>query len=391
MANEIIINWIKEKIIQGYSVDQLRDSLLAKGHHPSDVETALKLAVQQTPSINQSSRNKGTEDNQTIANNPIWIFLILALIIGIVVLGISLYQQETIQTNTTSNLTLDSNSSLVKGQADSTNIDSGESETLETTSSLDSEKSNSNIICENFPNKLRACKPYVCEYVHPFTGELMNREIKGLTDGNCIQEEELPGNLLMICNFDKSLRMAVAQYYEDSLNVSTDNLSIGTSGSIDDLTYLVNGEEVSNPLQKAMDDKLCILKDKPIDPTTNSGCKDFPDKLRACESFSCNFTDPENGVVVEHTIKGLVEGECVEHEQFPMGIELNCELNEEYRTVFAQYYEDILTGKAKKSLEETNIYLTYKLGEEEINYPIQKAVDDDVCVMSNAEGFANLK
>ena len=115
--------------------------------------------------------------------------------------------------------------------------------------------------CSAFPNKLDLCESFSCKFEHLFTGEIMEKRIIGLVNNKCQYTEEMPNNGKMDCEYSESLRKAIAQYHRD-LAVAE---SIGTSVSGDlgsgdiKMIYTIDGKEVENPLQEAMDSGECIV------------------------------------------------------------------------------------------------------------------------------------
>lgn len=55
MANQKIINWIKHYESQGYSPQQLYNSLVQRGYNPDEVNEALRTAAQPATQVNQSA------------------------------------------------------------------------------------------------------------------------------------------------------------------------------------------------------------------------------------------------------------------------------------------------------------------------------------------------
>ena len=109
--------------------------------------------------------------------------------------------------------------------------------------------------CQDFPDKLEKCEPFVCEFDHPITGDKMQREIKGLEDGKCVYVEEMPNGGEMECNYTQNYYEAAAQYYRD-LGVAN---SFGTQVDNGEITYTIDDKEVQNPLQEAMDQGQCVI------------------------------------------------------------------------------------------------------------------------------------
>jgi len=110
-------------------------------------------------------------------------------------------------------------------------------------------------------DKLSSCTPYKITLKHPFTGEMIVREILGIVNGKCGYAEEMPDDGKMECKYTENERKAVAQYYKDlSIEgpaVTSVNINMGSGDQ--KTTYTVNGKVVNNPLQEAMDSGVCII------------------------------------------------------------------------------------------------------------------------------------
>ena len=70
--------------------------------------------------------------------------------------------------------------------------------------------------CTEFGNKMKDCTVYSCTFKHPFTKTDMKRTIKGIVDGKCQTEEEMPNNGKMNCNFPKEKWAEIADFYSSS-------------------------------------------------------------------------------------------------------------------------------------------------------------------------------
>ena len=115
--------------------------------------------------------------------------------------------------------------------------------------------------CDAFPNKLDACEAFSCEFEHPFTGEMMEKKIIGLVNSKCQYTEEMPNNGRMNCEYSESLRKAVAQYHRDFAAAESAGTSVKAdlgSGEVE-TKYTIDGKEVENPLQEAMDTGACTI------------------------------------------------------------------------------------------------------------------------------------
>jgi len=115
--------------------------------------------------------------------------------------------------------------------------------------------------CDAFPDKLDLCESFSCEFKHPLTDEIMKREIIGLVDGKCQYTEGMPNNSRMDCECSRNLRKAIAQYYRDIITARSAGAGVEVNLGSDDIKtiYTIDGEEVENPLQEAMDSGQCII------------------------------------------------------------------------------------------------------------------------------------
>lgn len=113
--------------------------------------------------------------------------------------------------------------------------------------------------CDAFPDNLDSCTRYKCEFLHIFTGEPMVKEIFGIVDGKCNYVEEMPNNGKMECNYSESMRKAVAQYYRDVAAAESVGTEIQVGEEETKTTYTIDGIEVENPLQEAIDNGQCVI------------------------------------------------------------------------------------------------------------------------------------
>ena len=115
--------------------------------------------------------------------------------------------------------------------------------------------------CDAFPDKLDLCESFSCKFEHMFTGEVMEKKIIGLVDGKCQYTEEMPNGGEMNCKYSEDTRKAVAQYYRDIALAESAGTNIEADLSDGDVktTYTIDGKEVENPLQEAMDNGQCVI------------------------------------------------------------------------------------------------------------------------------------
>ena len=109
--------------------------------------------------------------------------------------------------------------------------------------------------CASLADNLSSCETFKCTFIHPLSGERLQKEIVGLVNDKCKYIEQMPNNGKMECNYTADLRVAVAQYYKGLASAD----SMGTSVSSAKTEYTINGKIVSNPLQEATDTAQCVI------------------------------------------------------------------------------------------------------------------------------------
>jgi len=115
--------------------------------------------------------------------------------------------------------------------------------------------------CDAFPDMLSSCTKYKCQFIHPFTGENMKREVLGIIDGKCNYIEQMPNGGQMECKYTESSRKVIAQYYKDTLTAESTgfDINIDLGSGEQETKYTIDGKEVENPLQEAMDNGFCTV------------------------------------------------------------------------------------------------------------------------------------
>jgi len=98
-------------------------------------------------------------------------------------------------------------------------------------------------------NNLERGEPYVQRFKHFMTGDILERRIIGVEDGNLLYIEEMPGGFRLECRYSPESVKTVAQYYRDCANAG---------GEPSGKTYIINGKEVENPLQECINIGECI-------------------------------------------------------------------------------------------------------------------------------------
>jgi|GEM_PF-2550714 hypothetical protein len=109
--------------------------------------------------------------------------------------------------------------------------------------------------CADFITALNTCSEFSCTFEHPMTGDELEKRVLGYDEDLCVYEEEMPNNMMMTCNYPNSHLGAVAKYYEDLEEAESAGTSLTDEGAL----YFINGEQVENPLQDAMDQGFCLI------------------------------------------------------------------------------------------------------------------------------------
>ena len=245
MVNQQLLDYIKQQIQQGVSREQIKSSLMTNGWQSADVEEAFN-------SINYSAQGQQVSSFSNKSPVSAWK-IVTAFLIGVVVIGGGIYF---------------ANKTLFKSEETSkvSNEVSDQSATNKPTENVTpSEQPTEQPQPQNpeivFADKLNSCTKYKTTFKHPFTGEMLEKEILGIVNGKCNYVEQMPNGGKMECKYSESERMVVAQYYKDVANAE----SVGTSFSADlgseeqKTTYTINGKVVDNPLQEAMTSGVCVI------------------------------------------------------------------------------------------------------------------------------------
>lgn len=249
MVNQQILDWIKSQETQGYSNQQIYSYLTQQGYNPDEVNEAIN-SVAQTP----KPMNQQTPPIKKPAS-ILPIFMISLVVIAVVAGGIFYFM---FQHKEAPNLNLNSNNGLL----DQENVKTAAAEpAVNLTQDQQPAEVKLDLNCDAFPDKLDSCTEYKCQFVHPFTGENMTKEILGIIDEKCNYVEQMPNNGKMECKYLESMRKAAAQYYKDVAGAESTGVEVNASlvsGEVK-TRYTIDGKEVANPLEEAMNDGQCVI------------------------------------------------------------------------------------------------------------------------------------
>lgn len=246
MVNQQIIDWIKSQESWGYTTQQIRSYLIQQGHDLKEIDEALNLVSPSSEKINQPIQP---------IKSPIKIlpFLIIGVVF-LAVIGGGIFYFISKNNKELSDSDLNSNNNILNEEI-STEI------TNNSTLPQEPSEVELDINCDAFPDKLNSCSNYKCQFTHPITGELMEKEILGIIGNKCNYIEQMSNGGKMECKYTESMRKAVTQYYKDvaaAESVGTEiNTNLGSGET--EVKYTIDGKEVSSPLSEAMTNGQCII------------------------------------------------------------------------------------------------------------------------------------
>jgi hypothetical protein len=252
MQNKELLDYIKQKISEGLTDEEINKSLIANGWTSADIKESLNQETQNNEAVPQTAfSNKKTQILK------ITIFSILGL--SLAATFIYFYNQPFF--NTKQEISIDPIQD--KTQEEVTPPTSITKEMVETTNPI--QKTEEQLPKQSpeiaFADSLISCTKNVITFEHPFTGEMLKKEISGIINGKCIYIEQMPNNGKMECKYTENERKVVAQYYKDIINaesISTD-VSVNSKSNKKEITYTINGKNVTNPLEEMMSSGVCTI------------------------------------------------------------------------------------------------------------------------------------
>lgn len=245
MENPQLIEYIKRQQLQGVGNEQIKNSLLSNGWQASDIEENFSII---------SSPNLPEQNPQIPIKPPTTKWkIIIAILTGLVLIGGGAYvaANTLLKTKETPKMSGLESSPLVTGKPNETIPSSTES-------SNQNQSQNPEII---FADNLNSCTVYKTSFKHPLTGETLKKEIMGIIGGKCVYREQMPNGGEMECNYAESERVAVAKYYKNLAAAESASTSLETNLTSGEqkVAYTINGKDVENPLQEAINSKICVI------------------------------------------------------------------------------------------------------------------------------------
>jgi hypothetical protein len=109
--------------------------------------------------------------------------------------------------------------------------------------------------------------------------------------------------------------------------------------------------------------------------TITTPCDTFNENLLACQQFTCQFTHPFTGEIMERSILGRDASNCFYREQLPNGGIMSCEYSDEYVSAVVAFNQDTDFG----SRASTEIYM---INGKSVRSPIQEALNTGTCTVN---------
>ncbi len=132
----------------------------------------------------------------------------------------------------------------------------------------------------------------------------------------------------------------------------------------------------------------------PKPPTVE--CADYASKLESCAPYSCTFTHPITGSLLERNIIGLSGGKCLTTEAMPGKHTMQCALPADVRKAVATFFKQTqsaeaagktLGGKVAIGGDGTPRSTSTVDGQPVVN-PLQQAVESGICKIGLAPNAA---
>lgn len=271
MVNQQLLDYINQQTQQKIPKETISSNLLSQGWQPKDIEEGFNVI---SSSVTAGQNPAGLVKPAT----AVWKIIAVSLV-GVAIVGSGIYftTQKFLKSEVMPRVSNEVSSQLPTSQpaetATSTKQLVEQSQTQNPTKQPVEQSQTQNPTKQPveqsqpqspeiiFADKLSSCTPYKITLKHPFTGEMIVREILGIVNGKCNYAEQMPNDGKLECKYTENERKAVAQYYKDLAIAGSAETSVNINLGIGDqkTTYTVNGKVVNNPLQEAWDSGACIV------------------------------------------------------------------------------------------------------------------------------------
>ena len=110
---------------------------------------------------------------------------------------------------------------------------------------------------------IQDCTAIVQPYIHPFTGEQLERRIAGMENGTCNYVVTMPKGGKMDCRFPPDKLKDIAEYFNNSTRYKNARVKSSTrfvdGKPVTKNRYFIDGKEIRNPMQESLDNGECVV------------------------------------------------------------------------------------------------------------------------------------
>ncbi len=112
-------------------------------------------------------------------------------------------------------------------------------------------------------SKIKDCAAFVQPYVHPWTGEKLERRITGMKNEKCNYVVSMPKGGKMDCHFPPDRLNDMADYFQNSTRYKNARIKSSThfvdGKPVTKNRYFIEGKEIRNPMQESLDSGECVV------------------------------------------------------------------------------------------------------------------------------------
>ncbi len=110
---------------------------------------------------------------------------------------------------------------------------------------------------------IQDCTAIVQPYVHPMTGEKLERRITGMKNEKCNYVVTMPKGGKMDCNFPQDKLKDMTDYFNNSTRYKNARIKSSTrfvdGKPVTTNKYFIEGKEIRNPMQESLDNGECVV------------------------------------------------------------------------------------------------------------------------------------
>ncbi|MFP4190068.1 MAG: hypothetical protein ACLFSL_03450 [Candidatus Woesearchaeota archaeon] len=219
--------WAAQQLKQGNSEEKIRELLIERSYTEEQADAAINEAKEKQPKKNSK---KG-------------VFLVVGMLAVFAAAGFFMTALEIPFLNDTIPEEQDEQVVPEPPQDDNTDLptDTGREDNIEEEEDTGLDFSE----CTGLLDSLEQCEPFSCQVTHSKSPDVIRMEVVGEDNDTCVYATGLEGLEMTECDLPEN--------YVDALMKSIND----TFESKDNNTYTIEGDEVEDPIDKAMDEGLC--------------------------------------------------------------------------------------------------------------------------------------